>query len=460
VVFAMAVAACGSSSGGAIPDEQMGPVPTALQVSLSASSVDAGRTVTATATALDQHGAPIAVPSLTWSTSHPEVATVDAQGGVIAAGPGDVAIVATSGSLTATAPLTVAAAALGACLLPGPQFGVGLGFPRINGRARSTGDVRVTVLFVDFSDAIATRTPESVFSIISPGAEQYFDAVSYGRMRLSFDPHFAWLRMSKPTNAYGWDALTFGLHKTYIQEAVDLAGPGVDVSASEAILVVANPDATGIPFGPTFIANPGDGVVVGGKRFDNAVTSGHDLLFWGSYWFNHEFGHSMSLVDLYDFAVPTNPEQFHFVGDFSMMGNIAGQGREYLGWERWLLGWVADDQVLCAEKGHTAAMLTPVEAAGGKKLVVVRTGATTAVVIENRRSAGYDSALPNQGLLVYFIDTSIDTGNGVVKILPVADSDLHKLTAPLAVGQSLTFAQVTVAFTSHDAGGDRVDVMY
>jgi M6 family metalloprotease-like protein len=443
-----------------MPDEPAGPVPTTLQVSLSASSVDAGRTVTATATALDQHGAPIALPALTWSTSHPEIATVDAQGGVIAAGPGDVAIVATSGNLTATAPLTVAAAALGACRLPGPQFGVGLGFPRINGRARSTGDVRVTVLFVDFSDAVATRTPESVFSIISPGAEQYYDAVSYGRMHLSFDPHFAWLHMSKPTNEYSWDALTFDLHKAYIQEAVDLAGPGLDVSASESILVVANPDATGIPFGPTLVANPGDGVVAGGKRFDNAVTSGHDLLFWGSYWFNHEFGHAMSLVDLYDFAVPTNPEQFHFVGDFSMMGNIAGLGREYLGWERWLLGWVADDQVLCAEKGHTAAMLTPVEAAGGKKLVVVPTGATTAVVVENRRNAGYDSALPNQGLLVYFIDTSIDTGNGVVKVLPVADSDLRKLTAPLAVGQSLTFAQVTVAFTSHDAAGDRVDVMY
>jgi len=68
--------------------------------------------------------------------------------------------------------------------------------------------------------------------------------------------------------------------------------------------------------------------------------------------------------------------------------------------------------------------------------------------------------LPNQGLLVYFIDTSIDTGDGVVKVLPVGDSDLRKLTAPLAVGQSLTFAQVTVAFTSHDAAGDRVDVMY
>jgi M6 family metalloprotease-like protein len=456
VVVVMAAAAC-DSSGGAAPIEA---VPTSLQVVLSAPSVEVGQTVTATATALDQNGAPIALPKIDWTTSRSPVATVDAQGTVTAVAPGNVSVIATSGALAAMAALTVTPGPLTACRLPGPTLGVGLGFPRVAGRLRSTGDVHIAVLFVDFSDAIATRTPDAVFSILSPEAEQFYEAVSYEHMHLVLDPHLVWLRMSKPTSGYPWNPLTFATQKAVLQEALDLAGPTLDVSATDAILVITNPDSIAFPNGPAFTANPGDGVVAGGKRFDNAATSGADLLHWGARWLSHEFGHTMSLVDLYDYGVPSNPEIFHFVGEFSMMGNISGAGPEYLAWERWVLGWLDDNDVVCAPRGHTTATLTPVEVAGGTKLVVVPTGATTAVAVESRHALGYDSELPSSGVLVYFIDTSIASGRGTVKILPIADGDLSKLSAPLGVAQSLTYAGVTVTFTAQDASGDQIDVTY
>jgi len=58
------------------------------------------------------------------------------------------------------------------------------------------------------------------------------------------------------------------------------------------------------------------------------------------------------------------------------------------------------------------------------------------------------------------MDTSIATGHGIVKVLPIDDTDLHKLAAPLALTQSLTYAGVTVTFTSQDPAGDHVDVTY
>src|ERR1700755_1413909 len=67
-----------------------------------------------------------------------------------------------------------------ACQLPGTQDGVRLGFPRIANRAPTTGDVHIKVLFVDFSDAVATQTPQQVMGILSPGAEQFYAAVSAG----------------------------------------------------------------------------------------------------------------------------------------------------------------------------------------------------------------------------------------------------------------------------------------
>lgn len=431
-----------------------------IEVTLSASTARVAQPVTATAIGIDRDGGHLALSTVAWSSSDASIASIDDRGAVTTLAAGTATITATSGGLTGTADLTVAtSSALTACRLPGPQFGIGLGFPRIAGRLPSTGDVRVKVLFVDFSDAVATRTPQEVFSIISPGAEQFYDAVSYGRMHLVFDPHDAWLRMSKPTTGYPWNPLTFAVQKGFIQEAANLA-TGVDFATSNAIVVMANPDTNAFPNGPAFTANPGDGVSVGGKVFDNGATSGADLTFWGSYWFNHEFGHTMSLVDLYDFTVSTNPEIFHYTGDFSMMGNIAGTAREYLAWERWLLGWITDDQVVCAQHGHTTATLGPVEAMGGTKLVVVPTGATTAVVVESRHALGYDGALPKAGLLVYAVDTSVATGHGTVKVLPIADGDVHKLTAPLGVAQSLGYAGVTVTFASQDTTGDHVDIVY
>jgi len=446
----LVLAACGSSDGSDLAS---------LQVALSAPSVQVGKTVTASATGQDDAGAAVELAKLAWTSSRAELASINADGLVTAIAPGMVEIRGTSDGVVGTAALTVTADPFAACRLPGGQYGVSLGFPRIFNRLRSTGDVRIKVLFVDFSDAVATRTTQATLGLFSPGAEQFYDAVSYGRLHLTLDPVHGWLRMSKPTSGYPWNPLTFAGQKAFIQEAIQLAGPNLDASNSDSLVVIANPDATALGYGPAFTSNHGDGFAVGSKVFDNGATSGHDLLTWGPGWFNHEFGHAMGLVDLYELGV-SNPQNFHYTGDFGMMGNILGDAPEYLGWERWLLGWLDDADVVCAPRGHTTATLTPVEVAGGTKLVVVPTGATTAVVVESRHALGHDSALTEEGPLVYFIDTSIDSGNGVVKVLPVADSDLRKLTAPLAVGQSLTFAQVTVAFTSHDAAGDRVDVMH
>ncbi|MES2351147.1 MAG: hypothetical protein V4641_26540, partial [Pseudomonadota bacterium] len=67
---------------------------------------------------------------------------------------------------------------LSACRLPEMKVlgDVGLGFPRLDFRLRSTGEVRLRVLFVDFGDAPAQQTPQQVMSIISPHAEQFFQA--------------------------------------------------------------------------------------------------------------------------------------------------------------------------------------------------------------------------------------------------------------------------------------------
>jgi len=364
--------------------------------------------------------------------------------------------VAVTAGLTATASIAYTGQPIPAtCRLPARFSDLGLGFPRVVNRQKVIGDVRAALVFVDFSDAVATRAPQSVFAILSPTAENYFRAVSFGRMNLIFEPSLVWRRMSRPTNAYGWNALTFALHRTYIQEALDLA-VGVDFTQSDVVIIISNPDAGALNNGPAFLASPGFGVTAGGRTFLNAATSGRDLINWGGYWLNHEMGHTMGLPDLYAYSGSGH----RFVGGFSLMGLISGHSREFFGWERWLLGWIDDAQVTCAAQGTSETVLSPVERAAGTKLVVMPTGPTSAVVAESRRAEGYDTnGQLTPGVLVYFIDTSIASGAGVLKVLLINDADTNKSTAPLQPGGSLTYAGVTVTFVSQDATGDRVRVV-
>lgn len=454
---ALSIIACGGAGSDSGVSTAPAHVLTSITVSVSPGTIESGQTAAATAVAHDQLGAVITTP-VTWSSSANSVATVNGNGVITGVAPGQARISATSGATTGSASLTVTAGdPLAACRLPRRFNGASLGFPRASNRLPTVGDVRATVLFTDFSDAVATRTPQNAFALISPTAENYYKAVSYGKMNLILEPSYVWLRMSKPSTGYGWDGLTFLAQKAYIQEAISLAGSSVNYSASDAIVVISNPDAGALSNGPAFVPNPGDGVTAGGRLIESAATSGRDLLFWGAYWLNHEMGHTMGLADLYSYtgAVST---QHHFVGVYSMMGLIAGPAREYLAWERWNLAWLTDEQVTCAQPGTTTATLTPVERVNGLKMVVVPVGPTTAVVVESRRIEGYDANGFNPGVLVYYIDTSIASGAGVLKVLPINDADTNKSSAPLGVGQSITFGSVTVTFVSQDAAGDHVRV--
>ena len=329
---------------------------------------------------------------------------------------------------------------------------VHIGFPVRSNALKPNGNVRIKVIFVDFSDAVATRTPQSVFGIISPGAENFWRSVSYGRLNATLEPAYGWLRMSKPSTEYGWSSLSAAAHRTYIQEALNLAvAAGIDFSTSDTIAVMANPDAAALTNGPTYI---GGGLTASGKTFNVAITSGRDLLTWGYKWVNHEGGHMLGLPDLYAFTSPAH----RFVGDYSMMGLISGVAPEYLAWERWLLGWIDDDQVDVADKGTFTYTLTPLGTNGGTKMIVVPTSTTTAVVVEYRRAEGFDTALTKAGPLVYFVDSTIATGNGPVKVLPIDETDQRKLNAPLSVGATISHNGVSVKFLGADARSASVEV--
>ena len=351
-----------------------------------------------------------------------------------------------------------------ACKLPNlsPRDDVALGFPRLPYRLNPVGVRRWSILAVDFPDAPATQTPAAILSALSP-ASVFYASVSYGRLTAQLALGVPTVvRMPLPSTSYSFS--TFESHRDYLRNATDAAcGAGWDPAGGwDSVVVFAAVATPALAYGPAFCAAPGEGYAAScnpSAVFLNSATKGNDFLNWGYKWFNHENLHTMGLVDLYAFS---GAGQFRFTGQWSLMGDISGAGPELFGWERWLLGWLSDAQVACLGTGNSTLALAPLSGGGSAaaaRLVVVPTPSslnTTGVVVEYRAPLNYDATIPKAGLLIYFMDTSFATGEGPLRVLNAAEADNAKLSAPLAVGESFSFAGVTVEHAGTDAEGNAV----
>ena len=353
-----------------------------------------------------------------------------------------------------------AAAPASACRLPNKQArrDVAIGFPLFPYRMRATGVVNVSVLFVDFPDAAAERSPAETLALLAPAAGWYAE-VSYGAMRLVLTPLLETLRM--PLNSSAYSFRTVASQRHYLAEATKLAaarkGAAFDFSESESVVVLATPRAgRALPNGPAFCATPGQGFKASGRTFDNSVTSGADFDFWLHKWLNHEMGHTMGLVDLYSYG--GGPE-FGYTGDWSIMGHIAGAGGSYFGWERFLLGWMPDARVACVtEPGSSTVVLAPLNDAAlgdAPRLAVVRVAPELAVCLELRAALGLDRNITQPGVLVYVVDTRLQSGYGPIQVLPLNSSDRTMMSSTLsAPGAALEYAGVRVELLSITKGGE------
>ncbi|MEU7513444.1 M6 family metalloprotease domain-containing protein [Streptomyces sp. NPDC042898] len=319
----------------------------------------------------------------------------------------------------------------------------------------SRGTIDVGMIFVDFPDAPATESPATDAAQITPGAEWLWNA-SYGKTWLAISQHRQWVRMPRASTDYGFArGLTHETHEAYIKDAVAAADRSVDFSRYDMLYVVATRNAAAISFTPTYVYEPGTaGVVADGKRLKWAVTFGQDMWHWGPKLVGHETAHTFGLPDLY--AFDAGADAHRFVGGWDVMGLIGGAASQYFAWHSWKLGWTDDTQVVCrASAGSDTVRLTAVEYGGGTKMAVIRTGPTTAYVVESRRGVQADAGACSTGALVYRVDTSVHTGYGPIRVM-----DAKPTATPAAGCRPLDDAPYWVGESFTDpAAGVRIEVL-
>jgi M6 family metalloprotease-like protein len=336
--------------------------------------------------------------------------------------------------------------------ITGWEPALSLSYQRPGHRLSSTGAINVVVLFAEFNDVRATASTQSIFSIISPGAENFLDDQSNTKLKLSFAPHHKWLRLKDNASNYGDAIKTYEGHRDFMQEAIELADSEVSFVGADAVLVVATPNAKEIGYGPTWMGLPSLPLIADGQNITNGITSGADLTYWGELWYPHEFGHSLGLPDLYGASIPGRNG---FTRPYSLMDLISSTAPGYMGYSRWILRWLDDTQVSCV-RTDTTVRLTPLATPGGSKLAIVPLSTSSALVVEVRRAIGYDSRLASNGAVVYLVETNNgfggSYGDGPMEVLNGGD--------PLKQGDSVSHERVSFEVLVSGQSGDSIRITF
>ena len=331
--------------------------------------------------------------------------------------------------------------------------GLGFGFPKYSYSLPSTGNLKFTLIFVDFDNSPATATIDEMKQLIEPISKSFFSSSSYGKLNIQFDAINKWIRMTKNSGEYNMrrEVSNSEFHYNYLSEALNLADSEYDFSNSDLFIVITNPDTENIDFGPAYIGNDYWNFQADGKTFYTSTSSGYDLNDWGGLWLNHEVGHLMGLPDLYNYSgLPT----WHgYVGEFSLMGLISGEAPDLFGYEKWMLGWLDDAQIFCAQNGTSIVDIHPIESTDtGTKIVVLPISDNNSLVIESRKSILVDENLTEEGILIYRVDSSIRSGEGSLEVLPSDRINEEKMDLLLKEGDILSINgySIEVLFNTED----------
>jgi len=142
---------------------------------------------------------------------------------------------------------------------------------------------------------------------------------------------------------------------------------------------------------------------------------------------------------------------------------------ELLTWDKWTVGFIADSQVRCTSSEVASIhWLRPSSSKGDfEKLIVVPLSTTKAIVVESRRSTGYNYKYPtsSEGALVYVVDTTDSRHNyGVYVKRPLNRPDnrfgngFSLGDAALKKGESITLSNVKISVIDSGSFGDVVKV--
>jgi M6 family metalloprotease-like protein len=345
------------------------------------------------------------------------------------------------------------------------NFNIAVGFPKRDNRLPSEGRIDALVIPVDFEDVPGKGDPEELFRVMTDETARFFYSQSDGRVQFNFQSLDNWVRAPFKSDAFRLGGWNNGDPTGYYSAVLKLADPLVDYSLFDVVYVLSPKEtpSTSIAYGPAFPMMPGDDLVLtnDGMVF-NGTISGADawmnLAGAGWKWMAHETGHLFGLHDLYVIG-GASP-----YGAWDIMSlNWSIEAIALNAWNRYIQGWLSENQLRCLERTDLAApvevALTPIEReSDGIKAALVPLSPSKILVIESRRSEGYDTLTEAQaGVLVYTVDMTVQSIKGGWQTQRRPGSNrVDFMDATLKAGDEITVDGLKITVISRDVSGDLI----
>lgn len=302
---------------------------------------------------------------------------------------------------------------------------------------RLSGDFRLVVILVEFTDIKHTKSRDTIDELVFGGMNKYWREVSYDQFNVIGDT-VNWINLGHNEAYYGKDTDrkdpgSDQRDPELFADACRLA-KGVDFNQYQDIMVVyaghgqdSDSKDTNLLWPSAYMSELG--VTCGGKTFDSGGSTPEinkdGGLAIGT--FTHEFGHTIKLPDLYN-TDPKAPDYWEtgidYVGLWSLMASGSWGGPDDDGsspvglesWSRIKLGWLSSASVPLSTDGFVQLINQLGDTKGPRALKTPATGSSY-YLFEARAKFGVDKYLPDSGVLITRIDESKGSGHGIVKVM-------------------------------------------
>jgi M6 family metalloprotease-like protein len=321
--------------------------------------------------------------------------------------------------------------------------------------ALAVGEKRVLVAVTKFSDAQPSKSMEELKKKIFVSLNTYLQEQSYGLTSIKVDFR-GWIRLPDPLSDYKISPYNYKVDKNrvrkFVEDTMSAMEKEVDFTNYDQILIIPGVQTSpGQGYGMIcYCANPGmlSGVTKryvprfetlrtkGGKEFQGGVSVGAENAHLGM--LAHDYIHTLGGIQdgkrlapcLYDFerqsdakaGKPSFENHAIFMGPWDIMSqHLVEQGKPCPGLSSFTkirLGWISQEKVFFLEPGKTGHIfLTPLSQNGNKLVVKIPLGRDSYYLIENRQPIGYDKVLPDSGIIILKVNTSVPEGYGTVRVM-------------------------------------------
>lgn len=289
----------------------------------------------------------------------------------------------------------------------------------------TVGDKTAALLYVDFPNK-PQKDPDTKArgeKLLASGKfQKLFADQSYGKFTIDVKHIHGWRRMPNEHKAY--DPGTTDGHRKMFIDAFALY-PEVNLLDYDYIMI----SMTGLG---NYAFGERDDLAIPyrGKKINHALNQGSMSYFTLA----HEFAHCMGLPDLYSYG-----EAIHPLGPWDIM---AGPSTGFIGWHRHKFGWLDDDRKTYLTKGTHRLTLSHLNGKDGLSMIVVpavgedpvKPSKVYCIEIAQQLRVKEDKMPKPDGVLVYSVDATIESGKDPVAVHPAAGRD--KINAALHEGES------------------------